>query len=308
MKELHGVHLLPRNRPVVAAVGMFDGVHLAHKALLARLMSRASTCNGVAALITFWPHPRHVLSGVAQPPLLSTAAERAEKLAKTGISYLITLPFDKQLSERSKDFFIEEVLIQGLGVRHLIVGPGHRFGKGGEGSLATLEARASRGDLSVEAFSPQLMNGEVISSTAIREALLCADLEKANQYLGYPYTLSGEVQIGQQIGREIGFPTANLRLLSENKLLPADGVYAVEAKIQDQWHKAMLYIGPKDLEGHQTRTIEVHIFDIEMNLYGKQLQLRLHTYLRAGRSLPSREALIDQLREDKQRALAFFLR
>lgn len=302
MKHLRGIrHLNEVN--LVASVGMFDGVHRGHQALLRRLQTRAQALQSTYVLITFWPHPRHVLSDVVEPRLLSTEEEKKNYLEDLGLPYLLTLPFDAAFAARSKDSFLEEVLIQGIGVRHLIVGPGHRFGQGAAGTLSDLQRRATRGNFSVETFPPEQLKGDVISSTAIREALQNKHLSQANSYLGYPYSLRGQVQKGQQLGRKIGFPTANLALLDPHKLLPAAGVYAVEAKVQQHWHKGMLYIGKKSIAGHPTQTIEVNIFNLEANLYGKELPLRLHSYLRDEKQLLSKEALALQLKEDKIQAI-----
>ena len=301
MKHLEGVHLI-KEQPVVATVGVFDGLHLGHRALVERLKDRAKALGGRSVLITFWPHPRHLLSGTSEPPLLTTLEEKVEKLTEMGLDYLLTLPFDATFSALDKDSFIEEVLLGGIGVRHLIIGPNHRFGQGGRGTFEDLKARAGK-NFSVEAFEPQLIDGKVISSTKIRTALISTQLEEANRYLGYPYVFSGKVQRGEQLGRKIGFPTANLQLSSPYKLLPAAGVYAVEAQLQQRWHNAMLYIGRKSLHSLEKKTIEVNIFDTKADLYGSTLRLRLWAYLRAEQELPTRLALKQQLTKDKAQAI-----
>ena len=301
MKTFEGVQFLARRRPLVATVGMFDGVHRGHRALIAHLLRRATELRGTAALISFWPHPRHVLE-CSTLPLLTSLEERSALLAETSLPYLIILPFTKELAALEKERFIEDVLIRGIGVRHLVVGPSHRFGEGGRGSITDLEARATEGDFSCEAFTSVQIDGRRVSSTAIRKALNDGCLEDAQQLLGYAYTFSGEVIKGDEIGRTIGFPTANLKP-PPYKLMPKDGVYAVEVEIDNQWHQGMLYIGKKSIEQPSKHTIEVHVFDLDMNLYGRVLSIRLRSYLRATKSLSSRRVLVQQLEIDRQESL-----
>ena len=302
MKALEGVHFLANECPVAATVGMFDGVHRGHRALIEHLLSRASELRCTAALISFWPHPQHLISGTSTPLLLSTEEERRKLLSETGLPYLITLPFTQSLANLDKDAFIEGVLLRGIGVRHLIVGSNHRFGKGGRGGFSDLEARAAQGGFDVEACTSVQIDGARVSSTIIRSALTSADLSRARQMLGYRYTFSGEVVEGQRLGRSIGFPTANLRPLP-SKLMPSEGVYAVEVQIALQWHKGMLYIGQKSIEGQATHTIEVHIFEFDDDLYGQVLKVCLHSYLRGSKRLTSKQSLSHQLHLDKAESL-----
>ena len=302
MKELKSIHFLAAQQPVVATVGMFDGVHRGHRALIEYLLQRAEALNATAAVLSFWPHPRHLLETSHSPSLLSTEEERSELLSKTGLPHLITLPFNESLAAVDKDTFIEDILIHGIGVRHLIVGPHHRFGKGGAGTISDLSARAARGDFSAEAYAPVQIDGTRVSSTAIRSALAAADLRTAHQLLGYAYTFSALVVRGQQVGRSIGFPTANLKP-SPDKLIPAEGVYAVEVQVSDRWLQGMLYIGRKSINQQTTHTIEVHIFKFDADLYGQTLKIRLHSYLRASKYLPSKQSLSEQLKIDALESL-----
>lgn len=292
--------------PVVNAVvtsGTFDGVHLGHQKILHRIREIARSIQGETVLLTFWPHPRLVLYPEEHNlRLLSTFEEKASLLRQFGIDHLITIPFTQEFSQLTSEEFIRKVLIEKIQTKKLVIGYDHRFGKNREGSFEYLQTHSSEFGFELEEISREDVDEIGVSSTKIRKALESGEVQTANQYLGRPYELNGIVVKGQQIGRSIGFPTANIHVPNDYKLIPKDGVYAVEAKVEDQIFKAMLNIGNRPTVDGTRKTVETHLFDFQGDLYNKLITVYFRAFIREERKFENLEALKAQLNSDQKSA------
>lgn len=292
--------------PVTNAVvtsGTFDGVHLGHQKILHRIREIARSIGGETVLLTFWPHPRLVLYPEEHNlRLLSTFEEKASLLRQFGIDHLVTIPFTQEFSQLTSEEFIRKVLIEKIQTKKLVIGYDHRFGKNREGSFEYLQAHSSEFGFELEEISREDVDEIGVSSTKIRKALESGDVQTANQYLGRPYELNGIVVKGQQIGRSIGFPTANIHVPNDYKLIPKDGVYAVEARVEDQIFKAMLNIGNRPTVDGTRKTVETHIFDFQGDLYNKLITVYFRAFIREERKFENLEALKSQLTLDQKSA------
>ncbi len=303
MKIYEGLSEFPEVTNPVVTSGTFDGVHLGHQKILSRIREIARETNGETVLITFWPHPRLVLfPNEHQLRLLSTFEEKATLLRNFGIDHLLTIPFTKEFSELSSQEFIQTVLVDRIKTRKLVIGYDHRFGKNREGSFEYLKANHKSFGFELEEISRQDVKEIGVSSTKIRKALESGDIPTANNYLGRPYELNGLVIKGQQIGRSIGFPTANVHIPNDYKLIPKDGVYAIEALVNGSLYKAMLNIGNRPTVDGSKKTVEAHLFDFQGDLYDKQITVYLKAFLREERKFSGLEELKDQLKLDQQHA------
>lgn len=303
MKIYEGLNeFLPVKNPVVTS-GTFDGVHLGHQKILHRIREIARSVEGETVLITFWPHPRLVLYPEEHKlRLLSTFEEKAKLLRQFGIDHLVTIPFTKEFSQLTSKEFIEEVIVNKIQTKKLVIGYDHRFGKNREGSFEYLKENCSSYGFELEEISRQDVDEIGVSSTKIRQALESGDIETANSYLGRPYELNGLVVKGQQIGRSIGFPTANVHIPNDYKLIPKDGVYAVEASVNGSIYKSMLNIGNRPTVDGSKKSVEAHLFDFQGDLYDKQITIYLKAYLREEQKFENLEGLKAQLQKDQQRA------
>lgn len=303
MKIYEGLSNLPNIPNPVVTSGTFDGVHLGHQKILIRIKESARQLGGETVLITFWPHPRLVLyPNQHNLRLLSTFEEKTQLLEQFGVDHLITIPFTHEFSQMSSREFIEKVLVEKIKTKKLIIGYDHRFGKNREGSFEYLQANSAEFGFEMEEISRQEVDEIGVSSTKIRKALEEGDLETATGYLGRPYELTGIVVKGKQIGRSIGFPTANIQIQTDYKLIPKEGVYAVEAEIDKISYRGMLNIGMRPTVDGNQQTIETHLFDFEGDLYGKQLTVKLKHFLREEQKFENIEALKAQLSRDQELA------
>jgi riboflavin kinase / FMN adenylyltransferase len=292
-------------KPVVT-LGVFDGVHRGHTSLLARLITRAREMGSESAVVTFHPHPRVVLEKKREKlTLLTTMEEKKALLGRQELDHLIIMEFNREVSNIAACDFIKEVLLKKIGATHLLIGYNHHFGRGGEGDVKTLSGCASSYGFTVEQVEGFYTEAGPVSSSMIREALLNGQLEDANRWLGYNYSMKGTVVAGRKLGREIGFPTANIKPDYDYKLVPARGVYAVIVMIEGLIHKGMLSIGsnPTVNEDVETLNIEVNIFDFEKDVYGKSISLFFISRLRDEIRFDSTEQLALQMEIDKQQAI-----
>lgn len=294
-----------REQNTVLTIGTFDGVHQGHNKLLHTLRQRAQELQGPSVVMTFWPHPRLVL----QPDdlslsLLCSLEERIERLELTGIDHLIIYPFTREFAQLSSCEFIEQVLIGQLGVRHLVVGYDHAFGRNREGNYQYLQSCAVNYGFSIEKVDPHAVDAIQVSSTKIRQALQSGDIPRANRYLNHPYSLIGKVVQGQRLGRTIGFPTLNLEV-ERFKLVPLNGVYAVRVLLRGQLYLGMLNIGvrPTIDDPRRTKTIEVHLFQYQGDAYGETVKVYFVQRLRDEQRFPSVAHLQAQLENDRLAAL-----
>ncbi len=280
----------------VATVGVFDGVHLGHRALIDRVRALETTAMP-SLLITFSPHPRQVITPNRAISLLCTQSEQDQRLALSGVSYVLVLPFDDAMMSLDRAEFMV-LLRDRIGVRHWIVGHDHRFGKGRAGDFAYAYSRRVSGEFAVESIAGVQYLGEPISSTRIRTALLEGDILTANAMLGYGYSFVGEVVRGDGLGGQIGYPTANLAV-DGDKLLPKRGIYAVRVVVSGAEYEGMLYIGEKTIKT-SGMVCEVHIFGWSGGvLYGHSLEVVLVRFIRSGQRVGTIEALVGLLRDDE---------
>ena len=290
----------------VVTSGTFDGVHLGHQRILARLCEVARASGGPSVVITYWPHPRLVLGPPPSHPellelqLLNTLDERIAKLAEYGVDYLLIMPFTREFAQWTSEEYIQQLLLKTVGTRQLVIGYDHRFGKNREGGFDYLSQHAERYGLTVEEISREDIDAVGVSSTRIRAALRQGDVATANRYLGYYYPLTGVVVHGQKLGRTIGYPTANLATTEPLKLVPALGIYAVWATTAaGTRHPAMLSIGVRPTIGADlAQTIEVNLLDFSGDLYDQLLTLEFVAWLRGEEKYDGLDALTTQLALD----------
>jgi riboflavin kinase/FMN adenylyltransferase len=304
------IHSLDSNfnfkNPVVT-IGTFDGVHKGHRAVISHLMEKARSINGESVVITFFPHPRQILSENIRPPsLLNTSDEKKTLLEKSGIDHLIIIDFDRELSMMEACDFVKDVLVKKIGAKHLIVGFNHHFGRRGDGDFNTIKQCAGRFKITVEMVEAISSDSGTISSSLIRDALIEGRLEDANTMLGYSYSLTGKIVAGRKIGREIGFPTANILPFDPEKLVPGNGVYAVEILIGKEEYKGVMNIGfnPTIRRDSSNRTIEVNIFNFENEVYGSEITIIFRYRLRGEIVFAGLDELAAQIAKDKIKAIS----
>lgn len=288
----------------VVTSGTFDGVHVGHQKILARLKEVAEKSKGETVVITFWPHPRLVLYPEdTSLKLLNTFEEKAELLKQEGIQHLIRIPFTKEFSNLTSEEFITRILVDTIGTKKLVIGYDHRFGHNREGSFEELKVNGPRYGFEVEEIPPQDVDNITVSSTKIRKALEGGDIETANHLLGKPYSISGRVIKGDRLGRLIGFPTANIDIDTHYKLIPVDGIYSVTVSHEGQTHKGMLYIGYRPTVGGAHKSIEVNIFNFDKDIYGETLAIKFVNMIRSDMKFNDLDELKAQLHRDKEEAL-----
>jgi riboflavin kinase / FMN adenylyltransferase len=292
-------------RPVVT-LGIFDGVHLGHRYLLQRLVSEAKEARGESVVITFHPHPRIVLEkNNRNLSFLSTRDEKIRLLEKASIDHLIFIDFNLEFSKMEACNFINDILVGKIGTKHLIIGHDHHFGYRGEGNFQTIQDCASLMGFRIEQVTGLSRAKGTVSSSLIRDALVNGRLDEANELLGYCYSLKGSVVEGRKIGRKLGYPTANINPSWHYKLIPADGVYAVEIMIDNLKFPGMLSIGTNptvNLNGGK-RSIEVNIFNFNEVIYEKDIEVVFRYRLREERLFESLEKLAEQMRKDREEAI-----
>jgi riboflavin kinase/FMN adenylyltransferase len=301
---------LPVFSNAIVTIGTFDGVHSGHQQIIRLMKEEAAKVNGETVIITFHPHPRKIVSGGESPVLLlTTLEERIELLAKAGIDHLVITPFDEAFAEQTAEAYIKEFLVKTFHPHTIIVGYDHRFGKGRKGDYRLLEEKAISFNYLVKEIPVHMLQEVAISSTKIRTALLQGDINTAANCLGYSYFFSGKVTEGNKLGRTIGYPTANISIEDEEKLIPGNGVYTVEigrrSSVVGRLH-GMMNIGIRPTVDGTRRTIEINIFDFDETIYGEKLTIVLRKHLRAEKKFNGLEELKAQLAEDKKNSLAFF--
>lgn len=289
--------------------GTFDGVHLGHKTIIERLIAAAKNIDGESVLLTFYPHPRMVLfPDDNQIKMLNTALEKEQLLQACGIDHLVVIPFTKEFSRLSSLEFVRNILSNTLKAKKLVIGYDHHFGRNREGSFAHLLEFGSLYGFEVEEIPAQDIDHVAISSSKIRQALESGDLQTANSYLGYEYNITGKVIKGKQLGRTIGYPTANIEINDRYKLIPEMGVYAVKVKYGTHIFDGMLSIGKNPtVTQNGPVTIEVNIFDFNHEIYHKEITVYFHKKLRNEEKYNSVDELIAQLAIDKENTIKHFI-
>lgn len=289
------------NRPV-ATIGIFDGVHMGHRFILDHLKAQAKAHGGESVVVTLWPHPRIVLSQDLQEfKLLHTRQEKINELEHYGIDHLVIVPFNKEIASLTACGFVQEYLVDRLGIEVLLVGYDNRFGKDRKGDPEGLQRCAEKNRYRIEKLPEYVSDIGAVSSSNIREAILKGDLERAGKMLGYDYYLSGSIVEGNHIGRKIGFPTANIHPLDPNKLIPMNGVYAIRARLRGKMYNGMLNIGfrPTLDSAMAVKTIEAHLFDISGDFYDEEIIIHFVLRVRDEMKFSGLEALKLQLQKDK---------
>ncbi len=304
MKTHYQLDQLPRFHRAVITIGSFDGVHRGHQQLLARIRKMAEKRGGESVVITFYPHPRNVLPHQGSPLLLlSTIEEKAAFCAAEGIDHLVIVPFSLKFSQQSPTEYIQHFLVRNFRPDRIVIGYDHRFGKDRAGDVELLRYYAREHHYEVVEIAAQEVDRITVSSTKIRKALLRGEVGRAQNLMGRPYELTGTVVEGQRIGRTIGYPTANIHPEHPHKLIPAHGIYAVEASVSGSRHRGMLYIGDRPVvsDGRGT-TIELHLFDFSGDLYGEEVTVYFRKFLREDVDLEGLNALKAQLSTDEDQA------
>lgn len=285
-------------RPVLT-VGTFDGVHLAHIAILEKVVERARSEAGTSLVVTFEPHPQALLHPQTAPPLLTTEGEKIEMFSALGLDVLVVLPFTKQLAQMEAREFAKKILHEKLKAWRVIIGHDHTFGRDRQGRLETLEEMGCCLGFKVEAVEPILCRGVPISSTRIRSKLLAGQVREAAEMLGRPYNLAGRIVPGDGRGRFLNYPTANMEVNSE-KLIPANGVYAVVSDFTVPALRGLLNVGVSPTFGGTTRRLEIHFFDFQKSLYGQELNIKLIEKIRDEERFEDGARLSEQIRKDEE--------
>lgn len=293
----------------VITVGTFDGVHVGHQKILNKIRTIANNNNGETALLTFDPHPRKVLFNSSNSlKLINTLDEKINLLSNYGLDHLIIHPFNKDFSRITPTSYVRDLLVNQLNVATLVIGYNHQFGRNREGDITLLHELSEVYNFNVQEINAEEINEIKVSSTKIREALSMGDILQANNYLGHDFTLSGEVIEGNKIGRSIGFPTANISIKDEEKIIPANGVYAVKVKLNDQCFNGMMNIGNRPtIEETKKSSIEVHIFDFSENIYGLEIEIVFKAHIRKEEKFSDIDTLKKQLINDQKAALDLLL-
>ncbi len=296
---------LPEFRNAIITIGTFDGVHAGHRFIIEQLQQAANACGGETVIVTFDPHPREVL---APKPnnirLLTTLPEKIALLERAGIDHLVVVPFTKAFSEMPARSYLEDFLVARFKPHTIIIGYDHRFGHNREGGLELLEAEQQQYGFTLIEIPQQVVHDLTVSSTKIRKSLQEGGVQLANELLDYTYFLTGTVVHGDKMGRQLGYPTANLQLADERKLIPAEGIYAVQAQLSGhkEWHPAVMSIGFRPTFNGTDLRLEVHIFDFNEDIYGQELTVHFVEYIRSNLKFDNVDALIVQMDKDSAQA------
>lgn len=304
MAELVYINDVAHDANSVVTVGTFDGVHAGHRAIMDTVLRKAEERNARSVIVTFDPHPREIINpGDAGIKLLTTLPERREILEELGIDRMVVIPFDRDFSLLSSEEFIRDIIYDKIGVAEFVIGYDHHFGKDREGSIETVERLGKEFGFDTYVVSKREIGTKTVSSTAIRNAISeDGNVEIAADFLQRLYRLNGTVIHGDKRGKEIGYPTANIKPEDGRKIIPKDGVYAVGVRYEGQWYKGMMNIGTRPTFEEQHRTLEVHLFDFEEDIYGKEVQVRFVKRIRDEKKFSGVDELVSQLQKDEKAA------
>lgn len=304
MKIFNSIQDFKTTSGTIVTLGTFDGVHIGHRKIIERLVQNTGE-NTESLVLTFFPHPRMVLQGDSEIKLLNTIDEKAFLLEKSGLDNLVIHPFDQAFSRLTAEEFVKNILVDIFNIKKIIIGHDHRFGRNRTANIDDLIVFGEQYNFEVEQISPQEINEVSVSSTKIRNALSEGNIQLANKYLGYNYFLSGTVVKGKQLGRTIDFPTANLSIKENYKLIPQNGVYVVSSIINAKTVYGMMNIGFNPTVNGQNQTIEVHYFDFNEDLYDKEITVSILNRIRSEQKFESVLKLKEQLAQDKITSLEF---
>ncbi len=299
MKEHKGAHAFKSDNSTVITIGTFDGVHAGHQKIISRLVEIAKASSLESAILTFFPHPRMVLQEDSGIKLIHTIEERRQILEKSGLDHLIIHPFTHQFSRLTALEFVRDILVNRLNAKMVIIGYDHRFGRNRTADINTLREFGEQFDFKVEEISQQDIEDVAVSSTKIRKSLMEGRVELANAYLQHPFTLTGTIVPGKGMGKGFGYPTANLHVEEDYKLIPRIGVYVVRAIIDEIPYFGMMSIGTNPTVGGKEVTIETYFFLLNKDLYGRKLQIELLTRIRDEKKFDSVDSLKIAMKQDE---------
>jgi riboflavin kinase / FMN adenylyltransferase len=305
MQVHYNIDNLPQFNNAVVTIGTFDGVHLGHQLIIESLKQTAVDAAGESVIITFHPHPRKIVSSVVTGiRLINTLTERIELLAKTGVQHLVVVPFTDYFANQTAEEYIQHFLVEKFKPHTIIIGYDHRFGKERMGNFKLMEDKAIEYGYQLKEIPEHVLNAVKVSSTNIRNAILHGQIDEANTLLGYTFFFDGEVVHGDKIGRTIGYPTANLKSIDEEKIVLGDGIYAVYTTIENIVYKGMMSIGFRPTVNGKKRVVEVNVFDFNREIYGSTIRVNVKKYLRSEVKFNGLEELKQQLHKDKEDSLA----
>lgn len=307
LKIFNSISCYIYSKPTIVTIGTFDGVHIGHKKILEKIICNTNNSDYKSLVLTFFPHPRTVLQSETEMKQLNTIEEKSDLIKKAGIDNLVIHPFDKDFSQLTAEEFVQKVLVSTFNVKKIVIGYDHRFGRNRTANIDDLIAFGNKYNFEVEQISAEELNEVAVSSTKIRNALSDGNIELANSFLGYNYSIKGLVVQGKQLGRTIGFPTANISINEDYKLIPNSGVYVVECKIENQSYFGMMNIGtnPTVENTNQKQKMEVNIFDFNQDIYGKSINISFLKRIRSEQKFASLDALKAQIANDKVTSLHF---
>lgn len=299
MKRYTNAKTYDNQIPSVVTVGTFDGVHIGHRKIIDRLIESAERNGLESVILTFFPHPRMVLQQDSDIKLINTIDERIQILEKTKLSSIVIHPFTKEFSRLTAGEYVQKILVNMLNTKHIIIGYDHRFGRNRNSNIIDLASYGMKNSFTVEEISKQDIDDVAVSSTKIREALFEGDITKANSYLGYEFMLTGTVEKGKKLGRKLNYPTANLHIKEQYKLIPKSGVYIVKSTIDNKTYFGMMNIGTNPTVNGTHQTIETHFFDTSFNLYDKKIQIQMLKRIRDEKKFRSIEELQEAMQKDE---------
>jgi len=305
LKIFNSIKSFSATKETIVTIGTFDGVHLGHRKILEQITKNARDTNCESLVLTFFPHPRMVLQEDTEMKQLNTLDEKISLLDKLGVDNLVIHPFDKEFSRLTAEEFVKEVLVDVFKVKKIIIGHDHRFGRNRTANIDDLITFGETFGFDVEQISVEELNEVSISSTKIRNALLEGNVELAANYLGYNYSLTGTVYKGKQLGRTIGYPTANIRIDENYKLIPENGVYVAQSVINGKLIFGMMNIGFRPTVDGTTQTIEINYFDFNQDLYDQKITISTLKRMRSEQKFESIDALRNQLNVDKTTAMQY---
>jgi len=304
MKVYESIEQFKGAKNSAVTIGTFDGVHLGHQKIIQQLKEGAEAIKGESVILTFYPHPRMVLFPDDEDlKLLNTEEEKKELLEKFGVEHLIVHPFTKKFSRITYTEYVRDILVNKLKTKKLIIGYNHHFGRNREGTFLKLKSLAPIYKFELERIPAQVLNKVEISSTKIRKALESGDIKTANKFLGYEYSIKGKVVKGKGLGKELGYPTANIQIDDKHKLVPADGIYAVTTEVENKIYNGMMSIGFNPTVNGEKKTIEVNIFDFDKEIYGENIRIFFRQKLRDEKKFENMEALKKAIDGDKEKSL-----
>ncbi|URM37707.1 bifunctional riboflavin kinase/FAD synthetase [Flavobacterium anhuiense] len=305
MKLFHSINDFQSTKKTILTLGTFDGVHIGHKKILERITQNTENGKYESLVLTFFPHPRMVLQEKSEIRLLNTIDEKIKLLEATGIENLVVHPFNESFSRLTAEEFVRTILVEKFQIQKIIIGHDHRFGRNRTANIDDLIAFGIEYGFEVEQISAEEIQDVSVSSTKIRKALNEGNMALANEYLGYSYFLNGTIVKGKQLGRTIGFPTANIHIEEDYKLIPKIGVYVVRAIVNNEIVFGMMNIGFNPTVNGEKQTIEVHLFNFDKDIYDQNIEVSLLHYIREEQKFSSVDALKAQLDQDKINSLAF---